>query len=209
VLACDDDRGRQVLEACRAAKLQVPDDVAVVGVDNDELLCELSDPALSSVALDTEQAGYEAAELLHELMTGRTRKARRILVAPTHVVVRRSTDTRATEDRDIARAVRFIQDNVVHSIGVDDVVEHVGCSRRTLELRFQKILGRSVNREIQEIRLDRAKQLLAETDLTVSRIAEALAFGSSNYMIRLFRQRLNLSPIEYRHLIRNPNNSSQ
>ena len=107
VLACDDDRGRQVLEACRAAELQVPEDVAVVGVDNDELLCELSDPTLSSVALNTEQAGYDAAALLHGLMNGRVKEPRRILVEPTRVVARRSTDVHATEDRDLARALRF------------------------------------------------------------------------------------------------------
>jgi LacI family transcriptional regulator len=203
VLACDDDRGRQVLEACRAAHLQVPEDVAVIGVDNDELLCELSTPPLSSVALDTEQAGYDAAELLHGLMTNRVKSPKRILARPIRVVARRSTDTRATDDRDVARAVRFIHDNAVHAIGVEDVVEHVGCSRRTLELRFQRHLGRSVNREIQEIRLERAKHLLAETDLTVARVAETLGFGSVNYMIRLFHHRTGETPAEYRaHLKR-------
>ncbi len=207
ILACDDDRGRQVLEACRAAGLQVPEDVAVVGVDNDELLCELSDPTLSSVALDTEQAGYAAAALLHGLMTGCIRESRRILVKPTRVVARRSTDVHATEDRDLTRAVRFIQDNVVHPIGVNDVVQYVGCSRRALELRFRGILGRSVNGEIQQIRLERAKHLLTETELSVARVAEALGFGSSNYMIRLFRSHVGLSPGEYRNQLRWPSKS--
>lgn len=202
VLACDDDRGRQVLEACQAGKLHVPEDVAVVGVDNDELLCELSDPTLSSVALDSEQAGYEAAALLDGLMTGRIQKSRRILVEPTRVVVRRSTDVHATEDRDLAKAVRFIQDNIVRPIGVEDVVEHVDCSRRALELRFRRILGQSVNREIQQIRVERARQLLAETDLSVTHVAEALGFGSANYMIRLFRHIVGISPHKYRTQLR-------
>ena len=132
--------------------LNVPDDVAVAGVDNDELLCDLSDPTLSSVALKTEEAGYNAAALLHGLMSGRLRKPQRILVEPSHVVARRSTDVHATEDRELAKAMRFIQDNIVRPIGGVDVVEHVGCSRRTLELRFRRILGRSVNLEIQLIR---------------------------------------------------------
>ncbi len=198
ILACDDDRGRQVLEACRAAGLLVPEDVAVVGVDNDELLCELSDPTLSSVSLNSEQAGYDAAALLHSLMSRRIRKPQRILVEPSRVVTRRSTDVHATEDRDLAKAVRFIQDNIVHPIGVEDVVEHVDCSRRALELRFRRLLGRSVNMEIQLIRIERAKYLLAETDLSVAGIAEALGFGSSNYMIRLFHHKVGQSPAEYR-----------
>jgi LacI family transcriptional regulator len=198
VLACDDDRGRQVLEACRAARLQVPEDVAVVGVDNDELLCELSDPTLSSVALNTEQAGYDAAALLDRLMSGRTRKPERILVAPSRVVARRSTDVHATEDRNLSKAVRFIHDNIVRPISVQDIVKHVDCSRRALELRFQRTLGRSVNQEIQLIRVERVKHLLAETDLSVNAIAEAVGFNSANYMIRLFRQKVGQSPTEYR-----------
>jgi len=202
VLSCDDDRGRQVLEACRGAGLQVPENVAVVGVDNDELLCELSDPPLSSVALNTEKAGYEAATLLDGLMSGRIREPRRILVEPIRVVTRRSSDVAAQEDQQVARALRFIQDNAVRPIGVVDVVEHVDCSRRALELRFREILGRSVNHEIQQARLERAKRLLAETDLSVSRVAESAGFSSSNYLIRLFHRRIGLSPAAYRERLR-------
>ncbi len=202
VLACDDDRGRQVLEACRAASLQVPEDVAVVGVDNDELICELSDPPLSSVALNTEQAGYEAAALLDGLMSGRIQAPRRILVEAVRVVARRSTDVLALDDRAVAKALRFIQDSAVRPIGVADVVRHVGCSRRTLELRFQQSLRRSVNREIQQARLERAKRLLAETDLPIVRVAEGAGFGSAAYLIRLFQRRVGLSPAAYRQKVR-------
>jgi LacI family transcriptional regulator len=198
VLACDDDRGRQVLEACRGAGLQVPDDVAVVGVDNDELLCELSDPPLSSVALGTEKAGYEAAALLSGLMSGRIGQSRRILVEPTHVVTRYSTDILAMGDRSVAVALRFIRDHANRPIGVVDVVRQVGGSRRTLELRFQQVLGRSINRELQQARLERAKRLLIETDLPVVDVAAAAGFNSSNYLIRFFRRELGLSPRAYR-----------
>ena len=186
----------------------MPEDVAVVGVDNDDLLCELCDPTLSSVALDAEQGGYNAAALLDGLMSGRVGEPRRILVEPIHVATRRSTDVHATEDRDLARAVRFIQDNIVRPIGVDDIVAHVGCSRRALELRFRRILGRSVNEEIRQIRIERAKHLLAETRLSVTRVAETLGFGSSNYMIRLFRHTVGQSPAVYRDRLRRPANST-
>jgi len=204
VLACDDDRGRQVLEACRGAVLQVPEDVAVVGVDNDELLCELSDPPLSSVALNTEKAGYEAAALLGGLMSGRVRKPRRILVEPTHVVTRYSTDILAMGDRPVAIGLRFIRDNANRPIGVVDVVRQVGCSRRALELRFQQVLGRSINREIQQARLQRAKRLLIETDLPIVEIAVAAGFNSLNYLSRFFRRETGLSPTAYRHRLQQP-----
>jgi LacI family transcriptional regulator len=202
VLACDDDRGRQVLEACRGGELQVPEDVAVVGVDNDELLCELSDPPLSSVALNAEKAGYEAADLLGGLMSGRVTTARRILVEPTHVVTRYSTDILAIGDRQVAIGLRFIRDNANRSIGAIDVVRQADCSRRALELRFRRVLGRSINREIQQARLQRAKRLLIETDLAMGDVAAAAGFNSANYLVRLFRRELGQSPTEYRRRLR-------
>jgi LacI family transcriptional regulator len=198
VMACDDDRGRQTLEACRLAGVQVPEDVAVVGVDNDEVLCELSDPPLSSVALNTERGGFEAAALLDGLMSGRIRTPQRILVDPIRVVTRQSSDVLAIEDRQVGMALRFIHNNATRNIGVRDVAAHVQCSRRTLELRFRQTAKRSINETIQRARLDRVKQLLVETDLQVTQIAEITGFASSNYLIRLFRQLLGESPIEYR-----------
>jgi LacI family transcriptional regulator len=198
LLACDDDRGREVLEACRAAELRVPADVAVLGVDNDELLCELSDPPLSSVALNLERGGYEAAALLDRLMSGQARAPQRILVEPTWVVTRRSSDVLALEDRSVATALHFIHDNAGRPIGVLDVVRHSGCSRRTLEMRFRAALGRSLHDEIQRTRLERAKRLLVETDLPVGRIAAASGFASPDYLTRVFHSQIGLAPAEYR-----------
>jgi LacI family transcriptional regulator len=197
VLACDDDRGRQVLEACRGAGLWVPDDVAVVGVDNDDLLCELSDPPLSSVALDTRRAGYEAAELLDELMQGRFSGTRRILVRPMGVVARRSTQGFALEDREVATALRFIHDNAGQPIGVSDVVRHVALSRRTLELCFHRVLGRTIHDELIGCRLRRAKLLLRDTTRSVAEVASAAGFGSSCHMYRVFRKYLGCPPSEW------------
>jgi LacI family transcriptional regulator len=135
-------------------------------------------------------------------MSGRVKEPHRILVDPVRVVARRSTDTHATEDRNLALAVRFIQDNVVHPISVDDVVNYLDCSRRSLEQRFRQFLGRSINREIQQIRIERVKRLLAETNLSMLDIAEAAGFGSSNYMIRLFRHTVDQTPVEYRNQVR-------
>jgi LacI family transcriptional regulator len=198
LLACDDERGRQVLEACRVAGLRVPDDVAVVGVDNDELLCDLSDPTLSSVVLDTPRAGFEAAELLDGLMAGRMTGTHRIHVEPLYVLSRRSTDTTAVGDPYVASAIRFIRDFSNRPITVTDVVAHVGTSRRNLELRFEKALGWAIHEELQRTRLGRVKRLLVETELDVHDVAAAVGFSSSSYLNRIFHRRFGMSPTAFR-----------
>lgn len=188
IMACNDDRGNRVLEACATARLQVPDEVAVVGVDNDELLCELSTPPLSSVDLNLESAGYEAAALLDKLMSGRVCGYHEVSVTPRQVIERRSTDVVAQEDRIVAVALRFIRDRACHPIQVPDVVTHTGLSRRALERRFSAAIGRTILEELTHCRLDRAKRLLLETDLSVERVATAAGFPMPRRMTHAFRQ---------------------
>ena len=202
VMACNDDRGRQVLEACREAGVLVPEQIAVVGVDNDELLCDLADPPLSSVALNAEAGGYRVAALLDRMMCGRVRKKQTLVVEPLHVVVRRSSDIVALDDGDVASALRFLHQNAARPIGVDDVVRHVQLSRRSLEIRFQNVVGRTVHAEIQRVRLERAKQLLAETDLPIPKVAEATGYGSASYLGQVFRQALGTTPARFRRQVR-------
>lgn len=202
VLASDDDRARQVCEACRGGGLSVPDDVAVAGVDNDDLLCELADPPLTSVALDSEQGGWEAAALLDRLMRGETVPTQRILVPPLGVVVRRSTELQASHDPVIRRAMRFIADRAALPITVADVVRAAGCGRRTLELRFRAATGRSIVTEIQRARVERARRLLLESDLSVERIAAASGFSGSGYLIRIFKRETGLAPGAFRERLR-------
>jgi LacI family transcriptional regulator len=203
ILACNDDRGREVLAACRQAKLRVPEDVAVIGIDNDQLLCDLSDPPLSSVALGAERAGFEAAALLDDLMAGRVKKPQRLVAAALGVVARRSTDALVYEDPEVAAALRFIHDRTGQPIRVYDVVAHLGDARRTLEIRFRQALGRSIHEEIQRTRLDRAKQLLLETDLPLPRVARACGFGTPSYLAAVFRRHLGVTPVKYRANNRN------
>ncbi|MCL4202322.1 MAG: DNA-binding transcriptional regulator [Pirellulaceae bacterium] len=198
VMACNDDRGREVLEACRAAELHVPEELAVTGVDNDELLCELSDPPLSSVALNAEGVGYRAAALLDRMMRGRVRKPEHLVAEPLHVVTRRSTDIIAMGDPDIAEAVGFIHDHAAELIGVQDVVEHVAISRRNLETRFRKSLGRTPHAELQRVRLQRAIRFLVETDLPIPKIAEAVGYATPSYFIQVFRKEYGTTPARYR-----------
>lgn len=202
VMACDDDRGREVLAACRDAGLRVPEEVAVVGVDNDELLCELADPPLSSVALNAEAGGYRAAALLDRLMRGESIEPTRLLVEPLHVVARRSTDIVALDDPEVAAALHFIQDHATEPIGVADVVKDVMISRRALELRFRKVVGRTLHAEIRRVRLERASRLLLETDLPITRVAVAAGFGRTSYLAQAFRQAFGATPARYRRRMR-------
>lgn len=200
LMACNDICGREVLQACAAAGLRVPDDVAVVGVDNDEMMCELSSPPLSSVSLDLEKAGYEAARLLDGLMSGHFSGAYVVQVEPLYVVTRQSCDVIAQDDPCIATALRFIKNHAGQAISVPSVVEQVGVSRRTLERRFVRAVGRSILSEITHCRLERAKRLLLETDLPSHRVATGAGFGSTKTFNRVFRRAAGLPPKRFREV---------
>jgi LacI family transcriptional regulator len=198
LFACNDDRGREVLEACRLPDLRVPEDVAVLGVDNDEVFCALASPPLSSVALNAETAGYRAAELLDGMMRGQARRQRRIMVEALCVVTRRSTDIVAVQDQDVADALQFIHRGQGRGMSVDSVVQEVAVSRRVLEKRFRETIGRTILEEIQNTRLERAKRLLLETTYSISKIAQIAGFGSTGYFIQFFQRRTGKTPRKYR-----------
>jgi len=204
LMACNDLRGRQALNACRTRRIAVPDDVAVIGVDNDEVLCELADPPLSSVIQATEQIGYEAAALLESMMEGQPPPKEDTLIEPIGVVTRRSTDVLAVEDRRVAAALRFIRENASEGISVEDVLNHLSAdgsmnvSRSTLEHRFLETLGRSPKDEILRLRLERVKQLLVETDWTLAKIAEEVGIERAEYLSALFKRKFYQTPGEFR-----------
>jgi LacI family transcriptional regulator len=188
VMATNDVRGRQVAEACAIGGIHIPDEIAVVGGDDDHILSAFSNPPLSSVALNSERGGYQAAELLDGMMSGRVKGQRLILVEPLWVVTRPSTNVVALEDRDVAMAAMYIRDHARTPIGVGHVVKHSSVSRRVLEIRFQKSLGRSIRAEIQRVRLNWVKQLLIETDLPIEKIADCAGFSSRSYLSEVFRR---------------------
>jgi LacI family transcriptional regulator len=198
MMACNDICGREVLQACAAAGLRVPDDVAVVGVDNDELMCELSSPPLSSIALDVEKAGYEAARLLDSLMSGNRAGDHVVQVEPVYAVTRQSSEVMAIADPSVATALRFIKDHAGQPIDVSHVIGQAGVSRRTLERRFACALGRSISSVITQCRLERAKRLLLETDLPSSRVAVGAGFGTIKTFNRVFRRSAGVSPQRFR-----------
>jgi LacI family transcriptional regulator len=204
IMACNDVRGRQVIEACLEAGLKVPDDVGVVGVDEDRLLCDLANPPLSSVVFNLERAGYQAAELLDGMMSGRVREPQRIMVEARWVIGRRSTDVVAAEDPHVASALRFIRDHFRQAITASDVVADARISRRSLEIRFQRAQKRSIREEIQHARLAWCKKLLVETNLSAEKIADASGFSSVSYMSDVFRRELGFAPAQYRRESRTP-----
>ena len=204
VMACNDVCGRELLQVCAAAGLRVPDEVAVVGVDNDEMMCELSNPPLSSIALDVEKAGYEAALLLDRLMRGQSPGDQVVRVEPTHVVSRRSSDVIAQDDPLVARSLRLIRDHARHTYSVSDLARELGVSRRTLERRFLRSVGYTLLDAILRGHLERAKQLLLETDLPCHRVAAEAGFGSLKTFNRSFGRRLGTTPLSFRRRSKTP-----
>ncbi len=198
VMACYDFRGQQVLDACRRHGLHVPDEVAVIGVDNDEILCELSSPPLSSVIPNAHRTGYDAAVLLDAIMSGRKPSPEVQLIPPIGVATRQSTDVMAIDDVFIIRTVRYIRENACHGINVQDVLNAVPQSRRRLENRFRKLLGRTPHDEIMRVQLNRVKQLLGETDLSLSEIAERSGFEHVEYLSVVFKKEIGIPPSLYR-----------
>lgn len=198
VFAGYDIRGVQILEACRRLELAVPDQVAVLGVDNDELLCDLADPPLSSVIPDVRRTGYEAASLLDRMMRGEKIRGEGRLFVPLGVATRQSTDVVAVADRHISTAVRFIREHACNAITVADIVKQVPLSRRVLETRFQKLLGRSPHEQIMAVKLDRVKRLLSETDLSLAVIADRAGFKHVEYLSVAFKRQVGVTASEYR-----------
>ncbi len=198
MMACNDARARHVLEACRTLRLRVPDDVALIGVDNDEIMCQLARPPLSSIEQGTFQMGYEAASLLDHLMAGRRPREERYLIPPERLVARQSTDVLAVDDPDVADAVRFIREHACEGIALADVLEKVAVSCSSLEKRFRKHLGRTIHSEIQRVKIERVKHLLDTTSLTTQQIMRRAGFHYVQYMTTLFRKTTGYTPAEYR-----------
>jgi LacI family transcriptional regulator len=200
ILACNDDRGQHILEVCKLIDLKVPEDVAVVGVDNDPMVCEIGDPPLTSIALNVNSAGYRAAELLDQLIKNKKMRGQQIMVSPSHIVQRQSSDILAVDDVEVAAAIRFIKENAKNKINVKDVIKATGISRRTLEQRFKKTIHRSICDEIRKVRVDWILKLLLETDLPVSQITSLFNFTDVEHISRYFKKEKGIGLRQFRKL---------
>lgn len=198
IMVCSDQRGPQLLDACRRASVNVPDEVAVIGVDNDEPLCEVCNPPLSSVWPGHHQAGYEAARLLDSLMQGGQAPGQPILVNPKQVVTRRSTEVLAVDDRVVAAALRIAREHASERIRVQEIAHQAGVSRSVLQRRFRAALGHTVHDELVKQRLHRAQQLLQSSSLSLADIAERAGFVHQEYMGAVFKEVLGITPAGFR-----------
>ena len=196
ILVWNDGCGVRLSEACLRAGLRVPEDIALLGVDNDDLLCRMAHPPLSSVHLPFEAIGLAAAQMLDGLICGTSVEARSFL--PDTVVTRASTDILAIEDEDVVRALQFIRDHASQPIDVQSIERVVPLSRRALERRFRRFLGRSPLQELQRVRVEHAKELLSQKHLSIATVATRSGFGSPTYLSRVFRRETGLTPSAFR-----------
>ncbi|HEY8936914.1 MAG TPA: DNA-binding transcriptional regulator [Cyclobacteriaceae bacterium] len=206
IMTCDDNQGQHITQACRHSGIRIPEEVAVLGVDNDETICNLSDPPLSSISLDAEKGGYEAARLLHQMMKSKKKTYYDILVKPTQVITRHSTDIYATNDNHISSTLRYIHQNIDSNLKVEQILKQVPLSRRSLEKRFQEITGYPVYKYIYNLRIEKFAQRLLETDKTVFEIAIEIGLDDGKNISRSFKKVKGCTPQEYRqkYLIRKP-----
>lgn len=198
LFVCNDIRGQQVLNACRGLDFSVPDDLAVIGVDDDDAICPLSDPPLSSVRPDAARVGYRAAEILDAMIHGKAAPKSVEYVPPKGVIRRMSTQVVAVEDRELARVCRFIRQHACEGIKVNDVAEFTSLSRRQLERRFRTELNRTPHDEITAAQVTRVKQLLVETSMTLEQIAPLAGYSHKESLSAVFKREVGETPGDYR-----------
>jgi LacI family transcriptional regulator len=191
-------RGRQVTEACHYASVRVPDEVAVLGGEYDDLMTSISNPPLSTIDQPAEQIGYAAAELLARMMAGKKPPAQPVLFSPSRIIVRHSTDTLAIDDALVREALELIRQHAPKGLYVSDVVRKLSIARRTLEQRFVRLIGRTPAAEIRRVRIEEAKRLLVETDQSIAQVGRAAGFGQQDLFSRTFRHSVGIPPSEFR-----------
>lgn len=200
LFACADYMARLAVDAARLEKRSIPDDLAILGVDNDKVLCELASVPLSSIPQNFSRIGFEAARLLHGLMTSRRKPRSALLIPPREIVVRRSTDAIAVHhDEKIAAALRCIHESDPKRLSMKLLVDTVGVSRQWLDRRFKELLGRTPSEEIRQRRLEEVRKLLLQTRLPISEIARRCGFSQAENLARSFSDWTGLSPREYRN----------
>lgn len=198
VLAANDAMAMRLSEVCRYMQIRIPEDIALLGVDNDDLFCELAKPQLSSVQLPVEQIGYEAAWLLDQIMQGQQPAKQSFQLPPMPVKTRQSTDIKLLKDSELAQVVRYIHEHAHEPITMEDVLDRFKISRRSLERKCRMELGRPPLQELIRVRLERAMMLLSQTSLPISHIAKQIGFASSKQFCTIFRQKKDMTPTAYR-----------
>lgn len=198
LMACDDTQGNKIMELCRVMGIKIPEEIAVLGVDNDEIICGLSDPPLSSVELNIVKGGYEAARLIERLLLDKDTISKDVVIQPITIINRLSTDIYATDDPLILKALKYIHQNLTNQINVEDIVRQVPLSRRLLEIRFKQVTGQSIHQYISNLRIERFSQLLLSSTEPISELAAQVGLTDAKNLARQFKEWKGCTPIEYR-----------
>ncbi len=200
IMACNDDLGKEILEICKMADLKVPDEIAVIGSDNDQLICNLCHPTLTSIDNSSEKAGYDAARIMDNIMNGREKMGEKnIVVEPLRIVTRQSTNTLAIGEPNIINAINFIRQNAFRPITVQEVADATYVSKRVLQRKFKKYLDRSIHYEILKTRYELVEKALLETNMSISQIAKKLKFSGDQNLARFFKKMRGITPREFRN----------
>lgn len=198
IIAVTDARARHLLQACEYSKIAVPEELCVVGIDNEELIQYLSRVSLSSVEQGAREIGYQAAKLLHKLLNGQKAPGTPILIPPITVHTRNSTDYRSLSDPIVIQAMHYIRHRACHGIKVEQVLDHLEISRSNLEQRFKKEMDRTIHQVIHEEKIARAKNLLEQTDISIQEIADICGYPSVQYFYSVFKKEFEMTPKEFR-----------
>ena len=200
IMAFDDAAGYYLAAACRHANVNVPEQIAILGVNNDTLMCEIASPPLSSVEAGFSRVGFAAARLLDRLLRGEKldEHEKHLVIQPLGIVKRLSTDLLAVNDPQLSEAIRFIRENACNPCSVDDVAQVLAISRRSLEQRFVKVLGRTPGEEIMRIRMDTAKRLLRQREISLREVAKLCGFSGDSTLVRAFHHVEGTTPLAYR-----------
>jgi|WetSurMetagenome_2_1015567.scaffolds.fasta_scaffold20073_3 LacI family transcriptional regulator len=198
LMACDDNQGNKIMEVCRLIGIKVPEEISVIGVDDDETICNLSDPPLSSIRMDVEKGGYEAAELIDNMLRNHDFLFTDVCIEPIKIVNRLSTDIYSTDDPYVLTALKYISQHLIAGISVTDVVKQVPLSRRLLEIRFKQVTNQPIYQYIFNLRMERFAQLLLESDASIGEIALSVGLTDYKNLARQFKVQMKCLPSEYR-----------
>jgi len=199
IFAAYDNLGRQIIETCQLAGIYVPEEIAIIGVDNDELICDLCKPGLSSILTDPFRIGYLSAKQLDQIMNGKELLHTEIRIKPIQVVKRKSTDIKAIHDSNISKALHYIHENALKGpLTIEEIIKNIPISRRVFEAKFKKEVGRTPFQEILRLKINRIKELLINTDMSLLEISERAGIEHQSYMGFIFKKEMGISPRLYR-----------
>jgi len=202
IMSCNDLCGKFIVDSCRRNSIAVPQEVAVLGVDNDDILCDLTYPSLSSIELNTERAGFDAAALLDKIIKGVEVDTKTIVIEPVRVQERQSTNIIAADDRIVSDVLSFIKNNSHRPLQVTDILNEFNISRRSLYAKFSESIGTSVYEQIRKTRIEKICKMLIETNKSIKEIGLELGFNSVDHIARFFREGKGITPTRYRNQYR-------